>query len=244
MASTFREQLLAARDAHHSQHHPYIDLWARGQLTKPQMAVYVVQHYHFVSNYLDWMLYMAARTPQRDVKEFLLENFTEEEDPANRHIDMLFDFAAACGTMRDQFLATPLLPNTQALTDWGWRQVYEKPWQVAIAGMFIGLESQPPDIYQRLVPAFTHHYGWPDGAHEVRFFAEHIAADTMHGARGFAIVEKYCDTSDLQQQAVGQVKQAAMMRWRHMNGIYWKALHDRFDDTPPENDVATRSALG
>lgn len=233
MAKTFREQLISARDEHHSKNHPYIDLWATGKLTKPQMAVYVVQHYHFVSDYLNWMLYIAARTPHRDVKEFMLENFTEEEDPQNRHIDMLFDFAAACGTSKAQFLATAVLPNTQALRDWGWRQVYEQPWQVAVAGMFIGLESQPPDIYRRVVPACSQHYGWSEGAREVRFFAEHIEADTVHGARGFAIVEKYCDAPQMQQQAIAQVKQAAIMRWRHMNGIYWNALHGRFDDTPP-----------
>jgi pyrroloquinoline-quinone synthase len=233
MAKTFREQLMAARDAHHSKQHPYIDLWAKGNLTKAQMAVYAVQHYHFVSDYLNWMLYIAALTPQREVKEFMLENFTEEEDPDNRHIDMLFDFAAACGMPKAAFLATPILPNTQALTDWGWRQVYEKPWQVSVAGMFIGLESQPPDIYSRIVPALAKHYGWPEGAREVRFFAEHIAADTLHGARGLGIVEKYCEAPDIQQQAVAQVKQAAIMRWRHMNGIYWNALDGRVDDTPP-----------
>jgi pyrroloquinoline quinone (PQQ) biosynthesis protein C len=237
MAKTFHEQLIAARNAQHSKNHPFIDLWAQGKLTKPQMAVYVVQHYHFVSDYLNWMLYVAALTPHCDVKTFLLENFIEEEDPDNRHIDMLFDFAAACGMPKELFLATPVLPSTQALQDWGWRQVYEKPWQVAIAGMFIGLEPQPPDIYQRLVPAFSHYYGWREGSQEVRFFAEHIEADTMHGARGFAIVEQYCDTAALQQQAVAQVKVAAIMRWRHMNGIYWNALQGRFDDTPPRETV-------
>lgn len=69
------------------------------------------------------MLYIAARSPQYDVKDFMLENFTEEEDPDNRHIDMLFDFAAACGTSKEQFLDTPLLPHTQALQDGGWRQM-------------------------------------------------------------------------------------------------------------------------
>jgi len=127
MAKTFREQLIAARDAHHSKNHPYIDLWANGRLTKAQMAVYVVQHYHFVSDYLNWMLYIAARSPHRDVKDFMLENFTEEEDPDNRHIDMLFDFAAGCGISKEQFLATPVLPNTEALKDWGWRQVMRSP---------------------------------------------------------------------------------------------------------------------
>ncbi len=232
MAKTFHEQLIAARDEHHSKSHPYVDLWAHGKLTKAQMAVYVGQHYHFVTDYLNWLLYVAALTPHRDVKEYLLENFTEEEDPENRHIDMLFDFAAACGTPKEQLTTVPLLPNTQALKDWGWRQVYEKPWSIAIAGMFIGLESQPPDIYGRIVPAFSRYHGWAEGAREVRFFAEHITADAVHGARGFAIVEKYCDTPDQQQQAIAQVKQAAIMRWRHMNGIYWNALYGRFDDTP------------
>jgi hypothetical protein len=36
----------------------------------------------------------------------------------------------------------------------------------------------------------------------------------------------------MRQQATAQVQQAALMRWRHMNGIYWNALHGRFDDTP------------
>jgi pyrroloquinoline quinone (PQQ) biosynthesis protein C len=98
--------------------------------------------------------------------------------------------------------------------------------------MFIGLESQPPGIYRRIVPTFPTFYGWPAGSRQVRFFAEHIEADTMHGARGFAIVEKYCDTVELQQQAVEQVGRAAIMRWRHMNGIYWNALEGKTDDTP------------
>jgi hypothetical protein len=46
-------------------------------------------------HYLNGRLYVAALTSHRDVKAFPLENFIEEEDPDNRHIDMLFDFATA-----------------------------------------------------------------------------------------------------------------------------------------------------
>ena len=53
MAKMFRERLSAARDAHYSRNHPYTDVRANGRLTKARMAVYVIQHYHFVSDYLN-----------------------------------------------------------------------------------------------------------------------------------------------------------------------------------------------
>ena len=35
-------------------------------------------------------------------------------------------------------------------------------------------------------------------AREIRFFEEHVNADEIHGAAGFAIVEKHCDNLALQ----------------------------------------------
>lgn len=233
MTTEFRQQLIAARDESHSKNHPFIDKWASGKLSKAQTAVYVVQHYHFVTDFLDWMAYLASQIPMRDVKRHLLTNLAEEEDPEDRHIDMLLDYAGACGVSRDAMLKSKVLPWTQALRDWGWRVAYQAPWQVALAGFLIGLESQPPDIYRRIVPAFARHYGWPEGSREVRFFATHIGADMVHSQRGFEVVETYCDTEALRGEAIRLVRTASGKRWNHMNGIYWYALHGREDDTPP-----------
>ena len=98
--------------------------------------------------------------------------------------------------------------------------------------MFIGLESQFLDICKKVVPALHRHYGYAPGARDIRFFEEHIGADEIHGAKGFAIVERYCSTTELQQQALKAVEDAAVRRWRFMNGIYWYALHGREDNTP------------
>ena len=229
----FRQQLIEARDEWHSKNHPFIDKWVNGELTKAQTAVYVVQHYHFVTDFLDWMAYIASKAPARDVKHHLLANLAEEEDPGDSHLDMLFDYAGACGVSRDAFLKSKVLPWTEALKDWGWRTAYQAPWQVALAGFLIGLESQPPDIYKRIVPALAKHYGWPEGTREVRFFATHIGADMVHSQRGFEIVERYCESPALQAEAVQAARIASRKRWNHMNGIYWHALHGREDDTPP-----------
>ena len=233
MPSTFREQLTAMRDRKHSKDHPFFDKWARGELSKEQTALYCMQHYHFVSEYLNWMAYEASQIPHRDVKTYLYENLGDEENPDDRHLDMLTDYVVAAGLKRESVEKSIVLPGTEGLQNWGWRMVYQKPWQVALAGMFIGLESQFLDICKKLVPALHKHYGYRPGARDIRFFEEHIGADEIHGAKGFAIVEKYCTTPELQALALKTVEEATIRRWRYMNGVYWYALHGREDDSPP-----------
>jgi pyrroloquinoline quinone (PQQ) biosynthesis protein C len=233
MGATFREQLIATRDKRHSKNHPFFELWARGELSKEQTALYCIQHRHFVGEFLNWLAYQASQIPHADVKGYLLENLGDEEDPEDRHMDMLADYVVASGLKRDSVEKSIVLAGTEGLQNWGWRLVYQTPWPAALAGMFIGLESQFLDICKKLVPALHKHYGYQAGAREIRFFEEHIEADEIHGSKGFAIVEKYCTTAEQQQLALKVVEDATVRRWRYMNGIYWYALHGKEDDTPP-----------
>jgi len=232
MGGNFHDRLLAARDKNHSKDHPFFELWAAGKLSKEQTAFYCTQHYHYVGEYLNWLAYEASQIPQRDVKIYLFENLGDEENPDDRHLDMLKDYVAACGMNRDSVEGAIVLAGTDALQNWGWRLVYQNPWQAAVAGMFIGLESQFLGICQKIVPALHRYYGHKPGEREIRFFEEHISADAIHGAKGFAIVEKYCSTAELQSLAVKTIEEATIRRWRYMNDIYWYALHGKADDTP------------
>ncbi|MGH7854737.1 MAG: TenA family transcriptional regulator [Candidatus Binatia bacterium] len=232
MKNTFHDRLIAARDRNHSKDHPFFDLWAAGKLTKEQTAFYCTQHFHYVGDYLNWLAYEASQIPQRDVKAYLFENLGDEENPDDRHLDMLKDYVAASGVDRDSVESSIVLPGTDQLQNWGWRMVYHRPWQAAVAGMFIGLESQFLDICKKIVPALHKYYGYKPRAREIRFFEEHVYADEIHGSKGFAIVEKYCDTPELQALAIKQIEEATVRRWRYMNSIYWYVLHGKVDDTP------------
>jgi len=232
MGTNFHDQLVTTRDIKHSKNHPFFELWAQGKLTKEQTAFYCTQHYHFVAQFLNWLAYQGSQIEARDVKAYLFENLADEENPDDRHLDMLKDYVAACGVNRDSVEGSIVLGGTDALQCWGWRMVYQQPWPPALAGMFIGLESQFLDICKKLVPALHKHYGFQPGAREIRFFEEHIHADAIHGSKGFAIVEKYCNTAESQALALKIVEQATIRRWRYMNNIYWYALHGKEDDTP------------
>jgi pyrroloquinoline-quinone synthase len=148
---------------------------------------------------------------------------------------MLLDYVVSCGLPRDSVEKAKVLPNTEALQNWGWRLVYQRPWQIALTGMFIGLESQFTDICKKIVPALHQHYGYKPGAREIRFFEEHIGADEIHAAKAMAIVEKYCTAPDLQERALKVVEEATRKRWAYMNDIYWYAVYGREDDTPEES---------
>lgn len=232
MAKSFLKELKAARDEWHSMNHPFIDLWEQGKLTKKQTAVYVVQHYHFVTDYLNWLAYLWATCPEKDVKDSILDNLKEEEDPEDRHLEMLIDYAKACGLKRSDVINARVLPWTEALKDWGWRFIYQNPWPVSCAALMIGLESQPPQIYTRVVPSLHNNYGWDPGDPKIRFFRGHIAADEIHSARGFQMTAKYCNTPELRRAAIEGVRTAARKRWNHMNGLYRFAVYGKSDDTP------------
>jgi pyrroloquinoline quinone (PQQ) biosynthesis protein C len=232
MKPSFHDQLVAARDRKHSKDHPFFELWAAGRLTGEQTAFYCIQHFHYVTEYLNWLAYEASQIPRRDVKAYLLENLGDEENPDDRHLDMLKDYVRASGTDPATVETSIVLSGTDQLQNWGWRLVYQTPWQAAVAGLFIGLESQFLDICKKIVPALHEHYGYRPGAREIRFFEEHLHADEIHGAKGFAIVEKYCDTPELQALALQQVEQATIRRWRYMNSIFRYALRGEDDQTP------------
>jgi pyrroloquinoline-quinone synthase len=93
-----------------------------------------------------------------------------------------------------------------------------RPFHVAAAGLLVGLESQVPGIYTRNLPPLKTHYGFSD--HEVEFFSVHIEADEVHGERGYAIVERHATTRERQAEAVDAVREATLMRWQYMTGLY------------------------
>src|SRR5438093_11611333 len=135
MYSSFSDQLITVRDNKHSKNQPFFDKWARGELSKEQTALYCIQHYHFVGEYLNWMAYEASQIPQRDVKAYLFENLGDEENPDDRHLDMLKDYVAASGLSRDNVEISVVAVAMKKQKNWGLRIVYQKPRQAEVIGM-------------------------------------------------------------------------------------------------------------
>src|SRR5579883_572380 len=238
--SRFREALEAAITARHSSVHPWSEAWVSGKLNKRLLGEWVKQHYHYVSHFSGWLATVYGNCPHEDVRDFLLENVTEEEGvtgqagfPAVRHTKLLLDFAEACGKSRQEILDAQLngelLPETLGLQSWCAIQAH-KPFVEALAGLLVGLESQVPKIYAKTTPPLLEKYGFTE--EEVIFFRLHIVADEEHGERGFEIVEKYAASDEVRASCVRLVKEATLMRRLYLDG-----LHDKYL-APPQARVA------
>jgi pyrroloquinoline-quinone synthase len=232
MASAFREALQAAVEQRHSAMHPFSEAWVAGRLDRRLLGEWVLQHYHYVSHFAEWLAVVYAACPQRDVQDFLLENIAEEEGvtgqagyAAVRHTDLLLDFGEACGKSRASIVDArqngELLGETLGLQAWCTVQA-RRPFPEALSALVIGLESQVPKIYRRTTPALVETYGFSEA--EITFFRLHIGADAEHGARGFDIVEQYAATEEQQANCLRLVREATLMRRLYLDGLYNRHL--------------------
>jgi len=102
--------------------------------------------------------------------------------------------------------------------DWAYILTRQRSLIESIAGKQIGMESQPPTLYGDIVPALREKYGCT--AEQIAYFPVHVEADTEHGARAYALVEKYARTEELRQRAVLAAREGAEKRWFYIDGIY------------------------
>ncbi|MDH3598323.1 MAG: iron-containing redox enzyme family protein [Candidatus Tectomicrobia bacterium] len=226
--SAFRQALQDAVEQRHSKVHPFSDAWVTGSLTREILGEWVKQHYHYVSHFPQWCGNIYARCDDSEINHFLLENIMEEEgfvgegefSPA-KHVELLLDFAEACGKSRQEIKDAQkngeLTAGLLGLQSWCTVQS-TRPTHVAVAGLMVGLESQVPQIYKRTTPPLMEQYGFTK--EEVTFFRLHIIADTEHGQRGYEIVERLADSDAKQEQCIRAVREATAMRQLYLDALY------------------------
>ena len=229
--SAFHKALRDAVEQRHSKIHPFSEAWVTGGLNRQILGEWVKQHFNYVGHFAQWCGAIYARCDDEDVRHFLVENIMEEEGfvgegdfPPAKHVDLLLDFAEACGKdrreIKDAQKNGELMAGLLGLQSWCTVQSM-KPTHEAIAGLLVGLESQVPQIYKRTTPPLIEKYGFTEK--EVTFFRLHIVADTEHGKRGYEIVEKLADNEEKQDACIRAVREATLMR-----GLYLDALYDAY----------------
>ena len=231
---TFRDQITEAVESRHSRFHPYYKLWAEGKLTRAQMGGWVQEHYHFTKD-IPWLLGpMLTDHPYQDVRDMFRHNVDEEMDPRDPHINILLRFGQACGMDPTQIKRSKPLPTTQALLDWIYIITRHRSLVEAVAGLNIGLESQPPKLYDKIIPALVNAYGFKE--EEILYFPLHTEADMEHGDRAFRIVEKYTRSEEMKQRVILAAREGAEKRWFYIDGIYlhhvqnYRLTDERWDE--------------
>jgi pyrroloquinoline-quinone synthase len=159
--------------------HPFYQDWQAGKLSRESLQLYAAQYYRHVEAFPKHLRVLAART-EGPLREIVLENLAEEENPAATHPKLWRDFAAALGLNEDDLCYCPSLPGTQAVVETFREIVGDRPVSESVAALY-AYESQVPEIATTKIEGLKKFYGI-DKPQGLAYFTVHEQADREHRA--------------------------------------------------------------
>jgi pyrroloquinoline-quinone synthase len=157
--------------------HPFYQDWQVGKLSREALQLYAAQYYRHVEAFPKHLRVLAART-EGPIRDIVMENLAEEENPERPHPKMWREFAAALGVGEDDITCCPALPGTQAVVETFREIVGDRPVAEAVAALY-AYEAQVPEIATTKIDGLKKFYGInsPEG---LGYFEVHETADKAH----------------------------------------------------------------
>ena len=208
----------------------WVNKVADGTATKEELVGWARQHYWGVTNHTRRFLSVWVGRIPYDMTDEVIENIAEEVlaveqikmfGKGKSHLDWLFHFTKALGAPDDVIkLATP---NADAVLSESllYNFAHQRPWYEMIFGALMGIESQIPDAYKKVVKGFEEHYSNILKPDDYQFHTVHIVVDEDHGGGMDELAEKYLDTDEKRRSA-----RAAFFAGSEATRRCWDALGD------------------
>jgi pyrroloquinoline-quinone synthase len=195
--------------------HPFYQDWQMGKLSRESLQLYAAQYYRHVEAFPKHLRVLAGRTvgPLRDI---VLENLGEEENPSAPHPKLWRDFAAALGVSEDDVTRCPALPGTQAVVETFREIVGDRPVTESVAALY-AYESQVPEIASSKIDGLKKFYGIdkPEG---LAYFTVHEQADREHRTAWRNWLEKFATGSE--EEILASTNQALDALWGALDAVH------------------------
>jgi pyrroloquinoline-quinone synthase len=176
--------------------HPFYQDWQMGKLSREELQLYAAQYYRHVEAFPKHLRVLAART-EGPVRDIILENLAEEENPARPHPKLWRDFAEALGVNEEDITCCPALPGSQKLVETFREIVGDRSVAEAVAALY-AYESQVPEIATSKIDGLKKFYG-VNSLKALHYFAVHEDADKIHRAawRGWLLEHAHGDEEEI-----------------------------------------------
>jgi pyrroloquinoline-quinone synthase len=214
-------QLLARLDAAIAEKsllkHPFYQDWQAGKLSREALQLYASQYYRHVEAFPKTLRVLAARTtgPLRDT---VMENLAEEENPDAPHPKLWRDFAAALGVAEDDIACCPSLPGTQAVVTTFREICGDRPVAEAVATLY-AYEAQVPEIAATKIDGLKKFYGVTQ-PEALAYFTIHEQADKVHRAAWRGWLEEHADGND--DEILATAQEALNALWGALDAVHCK----------------------
>src|SRR3954452_4756500 len=132
-------------DERHLLKHPFYTKWAEGTLPVEALQEYARQYYAFESAMPRYLSALHTRTPDKAVRQQILDNLWDEEHGKDNHAELWLRFAEGIGVSREDVQSATPNTATQALTDTYAEITSEEPVAAGVAALYAA-ERQVPQV--------------------------------------------------------------------------------------------------
>ena len=200
--------------------HPFYNDWRMGKLSREALQLYASQYYRHVEAFPKHLRVLAART-EGPIRDIVLENLAEEENPAQPHPKLWRDFAAALGVNEEDITCCPSLPGTQRVVETFREIVGDRPVAEAVAALY-AYEAQVPEIATTKIEGLKKFYG-VTSPKALAYFTLHEQVDKAHrGAwRGWLEEHAHGDEAEI----LGTTNEALSALWGALDAVHYAQAH-------------------
>jgi pyrroloquinoline-quinone synthase len=195
--------------------HPFYQDWQAGKLSREALQLYAAQYYRHVEAFPKHLRVLAARS-EGPIRQIILENLAEEENPSQPHPKLWRDFAAALGVSEDDITCCPSLPGTQAVVETFREIVGDRPVAEAVAALY-AYEAQVPEIASTKIDGLKKFYGVtaPKG---LAYFEVHEEADKAHRQAWRGWLEEHAEGNE--EEVLATTNEALGALWGALDAVH------------------------
>src|SRR5437660_9487389 len=200
--------------------HPFYQDWQAGKLSRQALQLYAAQYYRHVEAFPKHLRVLAART-EGPLRETVVENLQEEENPEAPHPRLWRDFAAALGVAPDDISCCPALPGTQAAVSTFREICGDRPVAEAVAALY-AYEAQVPEIASTKIDGLKKFYG-VDSTEGLGYFQVHETADKAHREAWRNWLMEHAEGSE--EEILATTHEALNALWGALDAVHCAPAH-------------------
>jgi pyrroloquinoline-quinone synthase len=227
--------------AYHDKH-PFHVAMNKGQLAPEALHVWVANRFYYQRNIPIKDAAILSNCPIREVRRIWIHRIQDHDGAAIRKegvqsaqameisapenprlsdeggIEAWLRLAEACGLPRPELLSDRhLLPGVRFSVDAYVNFARSQPWMIAIASSLTELFA--PDLMSTRLAAFRKFYPWID-THGLDYFQRRITQARRDSDEALVITVEYCNTPELQRQAVRALAFKCDVLWSMLDAIH------------------------
>ena len=233
----FVEQLRSIGMRAYHDKHPFHVAMNEGRLSAEALRGWVANRFYYQQNIPIKDAAILANCPVREVRRTWIHRILDHDGNAENEggIEAWLRLGEACGLSRAELIEDRhMQPGVSFAVDAYVNFARTQPWPIAIASSLTELFA--PDLMAARLAAFEKFYSWIDPS-GLDYFRRRTTQARRDSDQALAITLEYCNTPELQREAVRALEFKCDVLWSILDAIHhaYGEKEGRLPSRPTEN---------